>query len=132
MSELQPYFSIRSMTWFETIAGNQRTSSRQLAMSSETFADAPGDAERLRPVARDVDGDLRLGARPLELELPVVPLHGATVHEVLDHPTRALELRHLHRLQADHAPGGVAAADAHHHPSLREDMHGRIRAGEHG
>ena len=120
------------MTWFETIAGNQRTWSRASARSSVTWlgaptmhlscdgsrpassaalravsmiqrddlgvgelddhavADAAGDGERLRAVARDPHRDLRqLLAHPLQLEVLVVPVDLAAVHELADHRARA-------------------------------------------
>ena len=162
------------MTWFETIAGNQRTWSRALGdvvrdvarraddalerrrvaagllgrlpcgvhdplddhrvgeLDDHAVADATRDGERLRPVARDPHRDLgQLRPHPLELELLVVPVHLAAVHEVLDHPAAPLELGHLDGLLADVAPRRVAAPDAHHHPAVRDVVQRRVAAREH-
>jgi hypothetical protein len=171
IDESQPYFSIRSITWFETIAGNQRTCSRACRevvgdhrrraddalervgvasglvgglargvhdplddlrvgeLDDHAVADAPGDRERLRAVARDPDLDVRqLGSHPLELQLLAVPLDGTAVHQVLDHRRARLELGDPHGLEADDAPRRVAAADAHHHAPVREVLHRRVPA----
>ena len=94
--------------------------------------DAPGDGERLRPVAGDVHLDLRqLRPHPLQLELLLVPRHLLAVHERLDHLQRCLEVGHLHRLAADVADRRVAAADAHDHPAVRDVLQRRVRAREH-
>src|SRR5581483_780639 len=101
-------------------------------LDDDAVSDAAGDAERLRPIAGHPHRDLgQLLAHPLELELLVVPLHLAAVHEVLDHRERALEFRHLHRLAADVAHGGVAAPDAHAHSAVGEVVQRRVRAREH-
>ena len=101
-------------------------------LDDDAVAHAAGDAERLRAVARDPHGDLRqLRAHPLELEVLVVPDDLLAVHEVLDHREPPLELGHAHRLLADVAPSGVAAADAHHHPAVGDVVHRRVEAREH-
>ncbi len=58
-------------------------------LDDHAVADAPRDRERLRAVARDPDGDLRqLLAHPLELEILVVPVDLAAVHELAHHRER--------------------------------------------
>jgi hypothetical protein len=73
-------------------------------LDDDAVADPPRDGERLRPVAGDVHLDRReLLAHPLELELLLVPLDRAAVHQVLHHRERPLELGHADGLQADYA-----------------------------
>ena len=100
-------------------------------LDDDAVADATGDAERLRAVAGDVHRDLRASLRPRELELLAVPLDRPAVHQILDHHERALELGHLDRLEPDHTPGRVAAADAHEHPAVRDVVQRRVGAREH-
>ena len=101
-------------------------------LDDHAVADAAGDRERLRPVAGDPDRDRRqLRPHPLQLEVLVVPVDLAAVHELVDHRERLLELRDLHRLPADEADGRVAAADAHHHPAVGQVVQRRVRAREH-
>ena len=71
-------------------------------LDDHAVADAAGDRERLRAVAGDPHRDLRqLRPHPRELQLLVVPLDLAAVHEVLDHRAAALELRDRDGLVAD-------------------------------
>src|SRR5918911_364042 len=99
-------------------------------LDDHAVADPPGDAERLRPVARNPHRDVgELRPHPLELQLLAVPLDLAAVHQVLDHPAACLELGHLHGLQAHDPPRRVAAADAHRHAAVRDVLHGRVPAG---
>jgi hypothetical protein len=133
---------MRSITWFDTIAGNQRTWSRASARSSVTWLGAPTmhfscdgsrHAESFWTVPGDPHRDRReLGPHPLELQILVVPVDLSPVHELVDHRERLLEVRDLHRLPADVANGRVAAADTHHHPSVGEVVQGGVGAREHG
>ena len=90
------------------------------------------DRERLRAVTRDVHLDLgQLGPDPLQLQLLVVPVDRGAVHERLDHLERCFELGDLDRLAADVPHRGVATADAHDHPSVRDVVQRRVGTGEH-
>jgi hypothetical protein len=101
-------------------------------LDDHAVSDAAGDCERFRPVARDVHRDLgEIGAYPLEVELLVVPVHLAAVHEVLDHREPPFELGNPHRLLTDEAPRGVAAADAHDHAAVGDVVQSRVAAREH-
>src|SRR5262249_49459618 len=89
----------------------------------------PRDGERLRAVTRDPQRDLRqLPPHPLQLELLVVPLNGAAVHQLFDHRAAPLELGDAHGLEPDDAAGRVATADTHHHPAVRDVLHRRVPA----
>ena len=73
-------------------------------LDDHAVADATRDAERARSVAGDPHRDVgQLFPDPLELELLVVPLDLAAVHQVLDHRQAALELGHPHGLEPHHA-----------------------------
>src|ERR687886_100701 len=113
------------MTWFETMAGNHRDCSRASAMSSETWLGAP---------TMHLSSD---GSRPASsaARRAVSMIHwmitGSASWMITPSPIRpatALELGHLHGLQPDDAARGVAAADPHHHPTVREVLHRRVPA----
>ena len=100
-------------------------------LDDDPVGDAAGHREHTRPVAGDVDGDLRLSLRPLEVDVGVVPAHGLAVCELLDHRRRALELVDLDRLLPDRPARRVAAPDADHHPPAGDRLEGGERAGRH-
>src|ERR671916_468450 len=99
MSDVSPCTRMMSATWLPTIAGNQRTSSRACARSSETF---DGTHTRQRSAA---------GVRPLELDLGAFPVHRAPVYEGLDHRATLLEHGDRRGLAAHHPHRAVPAAD---------------------
>src|SRR2546430_2589684 len=113
--------SSRSFAFACSTVPSTQKRSQISSVTNSPCAAPPRHSERLRPVARDPDRDLgQLLPHPLELELLVVPPHLAAVHEVAHHCERRLELRDFHRLTPDVPHGGVAAANAHHHPAVGE------------
>src|SRR6266540_1618367 len=134
------YRFTRSTTWFDTSAGNQRTWSRAWPRSSVTYAGAaaitvtyaPGQAQRLRPVGGDPDGEFSLPLGPLELGLRALVVHLSAGGEVPDQTAGLLQPLQRHRTLPDHTPRAIPPADAALHPPTGDLVEGGQRARGHG
>ena len=99
-------------------------------LNDDPVGHPPGGAERLRPVARHPDGQLVLG--PLQPDLDAVVGDLTPCGQVSDQTAVRLHLLDRDWLLAEHAPGAVPAADAHHHPAAGDLVQRGERAGGHG